>query len=76
MGFESEDTQGKPRKKTNVTIFVDVQLITEIKKEAETINTSLNSRLNSILLEYVMFYRHVSNSKSLIMPRALHMRVL
>lgn len=76
MGFEIEDSDGKSRKKTNVTISVDASLINEIKKEAETVNTSLNSRMNSILTEYVMFYRHVSNSKSLIMPRALHMKLL
>lgn len=77
MGFEIDtDSNGKSKKKTNVTISVDASLINEIKKEAESINTSLNSRLNSILLEYVMFYRHVSNSKSLIMPRALHVKVL
>jgi hypothetical protein len=76
MGFNDEDPDGKARKKTNVTISVDAQLINEIKKEAETINTSLNSRLNSILTEYVMFYRHVSNAKSVILPRALHMKLV
>lgn len=75
MGFESDQDE-KSRKKTNVTISVDSPLITEIKKEAESLNTSLNSRLNTILTEYVMFYRNVSNSKSLVMPRALQMKLL
>jgi hypothetical protein len=73
MSFEDH---GKERKKTNVTVSVDTPLINEIKKEAESLNTSLNSRLNIILTEYVMFYRHVSNAKSVILPKALHMKLL
>lgn len=75
MSIETDD-YGKARKKTNVTISVDAPLIAEIKKEAESLNSSLNSRLNTILTEYVMFYRYVSNSKSLIMPRALQIKLL
>lgn len=49
--------------KTNITLTVESDTINTIKQEAQTHNTSVNSRVNRILNDYAMFGRYFAQKK-------------
>jgi hypothetical protein len=49
----------KSSKKTTVHLFLDRNIVQELRSEAEVNGVSLNSNINSILTNYVTFYRRV-----------------
>jgi predicted HicB family RNase H-like nuclease len=48
----------KASKKATVNLFIDENVIGELKKEADYHGISLNAKVSSILTKHVNFYRH------------------
>jgi hypothetical protein len=48
-------------KKTTVNLFIDSQVLSELKGNAKSKNLSLNANINRILMQYVSFYRRVED---------------
>ena len=63
-------------KKTTVNLFIDKNIINEIRKEADNKGISLNSRLNNILTDYVWFYKRAEEFQSVTFPKEYFQFVL
>jgi hypothetical protein len=48
----------KASKKTTINLFIDENIVGELKKEADYGGISLNAKVSSILTKHVDFYRH------------------
>jgi hypothetical protein len=53
----SQHNERKQSRKTTVNLFLESDILDEIRKEAKQRGISLNSRINSILTKYVQFYK-------------------
>lgn len=57
---ENESNKSKSQR-TTVNLFIDNAVVNELKLEAETKGMSLNSHVNSVLSNYVSFYRRAKD---------------
>lgn len=56
--------------KHTVNLFIDQDVLTELRKEADSKGLSLNAKINAILSKYVNFYRRTEETEHLIVaPR-------
>ncbi len=56
--------------KATVNLFIDQNVLTNLKEEANSKGISLNSKINTILNKYVNFYRRTEETEHLIVaPR-------
>lgn len=53
----SQHNERKQSRKTTVNLFLESDILDEIRKEAKQRGISLNSRINSILTKYIQFYK-------------------
>jgi hypothetical protein len=53
----SQHNERKLSRKTTVNLFLESDILDEIRKEAKQRGISLNSRINSILTKYINFYK-------------------
>lgn len=51
--------------KATVNLFIDQEVLAELRKEAASSGVSLNSKINSILNKYVNFYRRTEETEHL-----------
>lgn len=52
----NSDTKTSPSK-TTVNLFIDANVLADVRKEAKASGISLNSHINKVLTDYVTFYR-------------------
>jgi hypothetical protein len=58
----------KSGKKSNITLAIDTEIVNTVKDIAEGEALSINSKINSILWKYIIFYKYVEQDGSLIIP--------
>ena len=55
-------------KKSNITLAIDTEIVDMQKGMAESEGLSINSKINSILWKYMIFYKYVDQDNSLVIP--------
>ena len=55
--------------KTTINLSVDTNVLGVIRKEAEQKGVSVNSRINTILTDYTMFYKRAEEFESVTFPK-------
>ena len=55
-------------KKSNITLAIDTEIVDMLKGMAESEGLSINSKINSILWKYIIFYKYVDQDNSLVVP--------
>ncbi|MDQ3967425.1 MAG: hypothetical protein M3275_03410, partial [Thermoproteota archaeon] len=58
----------KNGKKSNITLAIDTEIVNMLKNVAEGEALSINSKINSILWKYIIFYKYVEQDGALIIP--------
>jgi hypothetical protein len=61
-------SSSKKCKKSNITLAIDTEVVDMLKGVAEGEGLSINSKINSILWRYIIFYRYVEQDGSLVIP--------
>ena len=61
-------TSPRKSKKSNITLAIDTQIVDMLKGMAEGEGLSINSKINSILWKYMIFYKYVDQDSSLVIP--------
>jgi hypothetical protein len=55
-------------KKSNITLAIDTEIVDMLKGMAESEGLSINSKINSILWKYIIFYKYVEQDSSFVIP--------
>ena len=58
----------KTNGRTNITLSLDSHVLREIRKNADSQNTSINALINDVLSKHVLFYRYTTEQKSVVIP--------
>jgi len=61
-------SSSRKSKKSNITLAIDTEIVDMLKGMAERESLSINSKINSILWRYIIFYRYVEQDGSLVIP--------
>ena len=61
-------SSSRKSKKSNITLAIDTEIVDMLKDMAESEGLSINSKINSILWKYIIFYKYVDQDSSLIIP--------
>jgi hypothetical protein len=66
---DSPSTSTSPNTKTTINLSFDSNLLESIRKEAKERGLSINSRINGILRDYVLFYKRAQEFESVTFPK-------
>jgi hypothetical protein len=61
-------SSSRKSKKSNITLAIDTEIVDMLKGMAESEGLSINSKINSILWKYIIFYKYVEQDGSLVIP--------
>jgi len=67
-GNNKKASSSRKSKKSNITLAIDTEIVDMLKGMAEGEGLSINSKINSILWKYIIFYKYVDQDSSLIIP--------
>lgn len=68
----SQHNERKQSRKTTVNLFLESDILDEIRKEAKQRGISLNSRINSILTKYINFYKRAEEiDDTCVIPKSI-----
>jgi len=67
-GNNKKASSSRKSKKSNITLAIDTEIVNMLKGMAEGEGLSINSKINSILWKYIIFYKYVDQDSSLIIP--------
>jgi uncharacterized protein (DUF4415 family) len=68
----SEPIPEKTARKTTVSLALDSDIISKLRKDADESKLSLNAKINLVLRKHVDFYKMTEDNKAIILPIQLH----
>lgn len=68
----ADDRRNGRNKKTNITLALDDYIVKEMRKEAASLQQSLNTRVNAILRKHVNFWQMTELNGSIVLPSIIN----
>jgi hypothetical protein len=61
-------SNSKPIRKKNFPFSTDIDILENLKEEAQNKNSSVNALINNILTRYVTYYKHIERKGEVVIP--------